>query len=58
MRLIDLAGRRFNRLVVLARVGSRYRHPLWSRRCDCGTVIEVTSPHLRYGGAAGVRFRG
>jgi hypothetical protein len=33
---------------IKARAGSRYGHALWSCRCDCGTVVEVTSPHLRY----------
>ncbi len=36
MRLIDLAGRRFNRLLVLHRAGSRYGHALWRCGCDCG----------------------
>jgi hypothetical protein len=45
MRLIDLAGQRFGRLVVLRRVlgeGTR-----WEVRCDCGTIKTSTTGNLR-----------
>jgi hypothetical protein len=61
MRLIDLAGRRFSRLVVQGRTGTRYGHALWRCRCDCSAVVEVTS-HIcvvvRYRVAAAIAVRG
>src|SRR5208282_2728809 len=45
MRLIDLTGQRFGRLVVLRRVlgkGTR-----WEVRCDCGTIKPVATGNLR-----------
>ena len=34
---VDLTGQRFERLVVLERVGSSSgKEALWRRRCDCG----------------------
>jgi hypothetical protein len=53
-RSLDLTGRRFGRLVVESRVGSRrgngWTLPLWSCRCDCGTGKPVTSTALLGGG--------
>lgn len=36
MRVRDLTGQRFGRLVALTRVGSRGNKALWLCRCDCG----------------------
>lgn len=45
---IDIVGRRFGRLVVLAlaRVG---REAVWRCRCDCGAVVESAGSPLRRG---------
>lgn len=47
--LIDLTGKKFGRLTVLARAPSRYGLPHWKCRCVCGTKIEVAGASLRYG---------
>nr|WP_314638560.1 hypothetical protein [uncultured Olsenella sp.] len=47
--LIDLAGKRFGRLTVIKRTGTRSHHPLWLCRCDCGNEIEVTTASLQSG---------
>jgi len=54
MKLIDLTGQRFGRLVVTERAG-RHVTPggthkaLWTCRCDCGISRDVQSNHLRSG---------
>ena len=52
-QLIDLTGKRFGRLVVLERAGSRQRGsiktPCWKCRCDCGNEVIATSAELRTG---------
>jgi hypothetical protein len=54
MRLINLVGQRFGRLVVTGRSGS-YGHgrsrtrPLWSVACDCGGTAVVMGQNLRAG---------
>ncbi len=49
----DLTGKRFRRLLVLKRIGLKpntKRHsPLYECRCDCGSVIDVTSNSLLQG---------
>jgi len=50
--LIDLTGKRFGRLTVIARVGSRKSHAIWRCRCDCGTERAVLSSNLRCGASA------
>lgn len=53
--LIDLTGRRFGRLLVLRREGSRRYDdgfkvvPLWRCRCDCGMEVLVEGTNLRRG---------
>lgn len=50
MRIIDLTGQRFERLIVLQRNGSSKRgEALWLCKCNCGDVISVTGYHLREG---------
>jgi hypothetical protein len=49
MRLIDLTGQRFTRLLVLRRDGSLGMHPAWLCRCDCGQEKRVPSDQLRSG---------
>ena len=41
-----MIGRRFGRLVVLSRAGSKGKNILWKCRCDCGTETEVLTHHL------------
>lgn len=45
MRIVQIEGRRFGRLIVLGHAGSRY----WLVRCDCGTEKKVRSNHLTCG---------
>lgn len=57
--LIDLTGRRFGRLVVLRRAGTRYRvgargqmlstEPTWLCMCDCGKEKVILGMNLREG---------
>ncbi len=53
MRLVDLTGRRFGRLVVMERAGSARNGtgmtPTWLVRCDCGSSKIVLGPNLRKG---------
>ena len=51
MRLIDLTGRRFERLVVTERAeNSRKGEARWLCLCDCGNSTVVTSYEIRTGG--------
>jgi len=50
VRLINLIGRRFSKLVVLQRTDSDNRRSvLWDCVCDCGNFTKVTSTHLMRG---------
>jgi hypothetical protein len=50
MRLVDLIGQRFGRLVVIARSNNDKRgHARWLAKCDCGAQTTVRSAHLRQG---------
>ena len=47
---IDLTGQIFGRLVVIQRNGSSKRgEALWTCKCDCGSMLNVTGYHLRTG---------
>ena len=50
-QLIDLTGRRFGRLVVLERApyNDGQNKSVWTCRCDCGKMINVSGYHLRRG---------
>lgn len=48
-RMIDLVGKRFGRLEVLERSGSKNGHVAWKCRCDCENVIVTRSCDLRNG---------
>lgn len=50
-RLIDLTGRRFGKLVVLERSGSRSNNACWLCQCDCGNRKVVCGVELRRGEA-------
>ena len=43
---IDIAGRRFGRLVAIRESASRNDRPFWLCRCDCGAEKEVAKPEL------------
>lgn len=47
MKLLDITGRRFGRLLVLDRAPSVGRKLAWRCRCDCGVVTIVRADHLR-----------
>lgn len=47
-RLIDLTGKRFDRLIVKERRGTdNWKSSLWLCKCDCGNECLVTSHNLR-----------
>lgn len=48
MKLIDLTGQKFNRLLVIKRDLSR-KGVYWICQCDCGNQVSVLSQNLRIG---------
>lgn len=49
-RKIDMTGRRFGRLIVVAEAGrNKHRAVMWLCRCDCGTESTVRAQYLRSG---------
>lgn len=51
MKLKDLKGQRFGRLVVLERAQNRSGRVVWRCKCDCGVIKEVPSKTLKNGTA-------
>ena len=49
MRLIDLTGERFGRLVVLRRDKSKSDRVFWVCKCDCGKTVSVMGTNLKRG---------
>lgn len=50
MKLCNLTGQRFGRLVVVRRSDRGYRGgTIWECRCDCGAVTHVYANHLKSG---------
>lgn len=50
MRLIDITGQRFGRLVAIKRQGrDRHNCIIWICRCDCGEMTPVPRNNLRSG---------
>lgn len=46
----DYTGQRFGKLVALERVGLHHDgKSLWKWQCDCGNIIERTTPHIVHG---------
>lgn len=45
-RTIDIAGKRFGRLVAIGLVNVRNSKPSWECRCDCGAVVVVRKSNL------------
>jgi hypothetical protein len=46
--VLDLSGRRFERLLVIKRVPS-VRHSKWECVCDCGAITVKAGPQLSFG---------
>ena len=49
MKLKDLTGQRFGRLVVLKRAPNKKKHTYWTCQCDCGTIKDIGSQSLLNG---------
>src|SRR5262245_23114078 len=49
MKLIDLVGKVFGRLTVVARAENRGKQPCWLCRCSCGEVRTVRGSDVRAG---------
>ena len=49
MKLKNIIGRRFGRLVVICRNGTRHGRPVWLCKCDCGKWKNITAGSLRGG---------
>lgn len=49
MKALELTGKRFGRLQVIKRVGSKCGHSLWLCKCNCGAETYVTACALRKG---------
>ena len=47
MKLIDLTGQRFGRLVVIKRAENQGKQTKWLCKCDCGNVVAVMGSRLR-----------
>ena len=47
----EFIGKRFGRLIVLEDTGRRTKHRrvIWNCKCDCGTLLEVSSGNLSSG---------
>jgi hypothetical protein len=45
-KIIDIAGRRFGRLVVLGFAGLKGRRSLWKCKCDCGITKTIVKTSL------------
>lgn len=46
---IDLSGERYGRLLIIKRVGTKHRSPLWLCECECGNTTQVNTRSLRSG---------
>lgn len=49
LKIIDVTGQRFGKLVVLKKTGVKNKSALWLCQCDCGNYKEVTLQHLKKG---------
>lgn len=49
MKLIDLTGQRFGRLVVVERAESKGKRTMWKCLCDCGNTKVVEAGNLKTG---------
>jgi len=46
---IDESGKKYGRLLVLKRSGTKNRYVCWTCRCDCGNMVNVAGIKLRVG---------
>jgi hypothetical protein len=46
-KVINLAGKKFNKLSVIYKVGKSKSGSIWKCRCDCGKETEVRTDHLK-----------
>lgn len=49
MKLKDLTGKRFGRLVVIEKAPSKNKRTMWKCQCDCGTIKNISSIGLTRG---------
>lgn len=49
MKVLNLTGKRFGRLEVIKKIGSKNKRALWLCRCDCGNFTEVITNRLTSG---------
>lgn len=49
MKLIDLKGKKFGKLLVICRSEKESKLPLWECECECGKRIDVLGCNLRTG---------
>ncbi|MGN0472204.1 MAG: AP2 domain-containing protein [Lachnospiraceae bacterium] len=49
MKIVDITGKKFGRLTVIKKVGSKNHSSVWLCKCDCGCEKEITLNHLRQG---------
>lgn len=49
MKLIDLTGQRYGRLIVVSRAPNRGQHVCWHCVCDCGNEKDIRANDLRSG---------
>lgn len=47
MRVIDLTGQRFGRLIVIERAENKKGKAAWKCKCDCGSELIVSANNLR-----------
>lgn len=47
MKLIDITGQRFGRLLVIRRANDKWNKPAWECVCDCGKTTIVPGSNLR-----------
>lgn len=46
-RILNLRGRKFGRLTVIDKIGSnKHKNPVWSCKCECGSLTKATSTSL------------
>lgn len=45
-KVVDLTGKKFGKLTVIERVGSRNGRSVWKCLCDCGNYIETYASYL------------
>lgn len=47
MKNLDLIGQRFNRLLVVEKIGTINQKVMWKCKCDCGNFVNVHTSNLR-----------